>query len=73
MEGVCQQLALVRDSVDAEGHEVTEVRATGGAVASDLWVGVLDPNAQRWIWIDGPRHSSADASITRSVTAASSR
>jgi gluconokinase len=41
VEGVCQQLALVRDSVDAEGHQVTEVRATGGAVASDLWVSVL--------------------------------
>jgi gluconokinase len=41
VEGVCQQLALVRDSFAAEGHEVTEVRATGGAVASDLWVGVL--------------------------------
>ena len=41
VEGVCQQLALVRDSFAAEGHDVTEVRATGGAVASDLWVGVL--------------------------------
>ncbi|MEV4351275.1 gluconokinase [Actinoplanes sp. NPDC049596] len=41
VEGVCQQLALVRDSFTAEGIPVTEVRATGGAVASDLWVGVL--------------------------------
>jgi gluconokinase len=41
VEGVCQQLALVRDSFAAENLEVTEVRATGGAVASDLWVGVL--------------------------------
>ncbi|MCA2218818.1 gluconokinase [Jidongwangia harbinensis] len=41
VEGVCQQLALVRDSFDAEGHPVTAVRATGGAVASSLWVGVL--------------------------------
>jgi gluconokinase len=41
VEGVCQQLALVRDSFAVEGLEVTEVRATGGAVASDLWVGVL--------------------------------
>ena len=41
VEGVCQQLALVRDSFDAEGFPVTEVRATGGAVASELWVGVL--------------------------------
>ena len=41
VEGVCQQLALVRDTFDAEGIALTEVRATGGAVASDLWVGVL--------------------------------
>ncbi|WP_250004054.1 gluconokinase [Actinoplanes sp. M2I2] len=41
VEGVCQQLALVRDSFTAEGTAVTEVRATGGAVASELWVGVL--------------------------------
>jgi gluconokinase len=41
VEGVCQQLALVRDSFAAEGHQVTEVRATGGAAASELWVGVL--------------------------------
>jgi len=41
VEGVCQQLALVRDSFAAEGLPVTEVRATGGAVASSLWVGVL--------------------------------
>jgi gluconokinase len=41
VEGVCQQLALVSDSFAAEGFEVSEVRATGGAVASELWVGVL--------------------------------
>jgi gluconokinase len=34
-------LALVRDSFASEGFAVTEVRATGGAVASELWVGVL--------------------------------
>jgi gluconokinase len=41
VEGVCQQLALVRDTFAAEKITVTEVRATGGAVASELWVGVL--------------------------------
>ncbi|WP_229074114.1 gluconokinase [Actinoplanes sp. DH11] len=41
VEGVCQQLALVRDSFDAEGCPVTEIRATGGAVASSLWVSIL--------------------------------
>ncbi|BAL90652.1 putative FGGY-family carbohydrate kinase [Actinoplanes missouriensis 431] len=41
VEGVCQQLALVRDSFEAEGYPVTEIRATGGAAASELWVSVL--------------------------------
>jgi gluconokinase len=41
VEGVCQQLALVHDSFVAQGFPVTEVRATGGSVASELWVGVL--------------------------------
>jgi gluconokinase len=41
VEGVCQQLALVRDTFADEGIAMTEVRATGGAVASDLWVGIL--------------------------------
>ncbi|MDT4991176.1 MAG: gluconokinase [Actinoplanes sp.] len=41
VEGVCQQLALVRDTFAVEGIAMTEVRATGGAVASDLWVGIL--------------------------------
>lgn len=41
VEGVCQQLALVRDAVDAAGLPVGAVRATGGAVASPLWVGTL--------------------------------
>ena len=41
VEGVCQQLALVRDTFADEGIAMTEVRATGGAVASELWVGVL--------------------------------
>ncbi len=41
VEGVCQQLALVRDSFAVESLPITEIRATGGAVASQLWVGVL--------------------------------
>ena len=41
VEGVCQQLALVRDSFAKENFDITEVRATGGAVASELWVGIL--------------------------------
>jgi gluconokinase len=41
VEGVCQQLALVRDTFDDEGVAMTEVRATGGAAASSLWVQTL--------------------------------
>ncbi|TYP90368.1 gluconokinase [Blastococcus xanthinilyticus] len=41
VEGVCQQLALVRDAFAATGLPVREVRATGGAVASPLWIGTL--------------------------------
>jgi len=41
VEGVCQQLALVQDSFRAMDLPVREVRATGGAVASSLWVQTL--------------------------------
>ena len=41
VEGVCQQLALVRDAVRGAGVEVREIRATGGAVASPFWVETL--------------------------------
>ena len=41
VEGVCQQLALVRDAFSSLDLPVDEVRATGGAVASPLWVRTL--------------------------------
>lgn len=47
VEGVCQQLALVREALDATGVEVREVRATGGAVASSLWTEVLAATLDR--------------------------
>ena len=37
LEGVCQQLRLVLDSIRDAGNEVTEVRATGGFARSALW------------------------------------
>jgi gluconokinase len=37
LEGVCQQLALVLDSVKAAGNEVREIRATGGFARGALW------------------------------------
>jgi len=41
LEGVCQQLALVLQSVKAGGHEVNELRATGGFARSALWRQIL--------------------------------
>ena len=41
VEGVCQQLALVRDAFSSLELPVDEVRATGGAVASPLWISTL--------------------------------
>jgi gluconokinase len=41
VEGVCQQLALIHDGLTAAGVDVTDVRATGGAVESPLWVATL--------------------------------
>jgi gluconokinase len=37
MEGVCQQLALVLDSMRDAGNDVRELRATGGFARSALW------------------------------------
>jgi gluconokinase len=37
LEGVCQQLALVLNSIRAAGNEVREVRATGGFARSPFW------------------------------------
>ncbi len=37
LEGVCLQLALVLGSMRAAGLEVSQVRATGGAMRSPLW------------------------------------
>ncbi len=41
VEGVAQQIALVRDSVLAAGAKVEAVRATGGALRAPLWEQVL--------------------------------
>jgi gluconokinase len=37
IEGVCQQLALVLASMRDAGHEVREIRATGGFARSEVW------------------------------------
>src|SRR5436190_1337677 len=37
LEGVCFQLAMVLESIRDAGHEVREVRATGGFARSPLW------------------------------------
>jgi gluconokinase len=37
LEGVCQQLHLVLDSLESAGQEVHEIRATGGFARSPFW------------------------------------
>ena len=37
LEGVCMQLALVLQSIRDAGHDVREIRATGGFARSPLW------------------------------------
>lgn len=41
VEGVAQQLALILTAVTDAGVDVTEIRATGGALSSSLWSTVL--------------------------------
>ena len=41
VEGVCQQLALVLQSMRAAGNEVRSIRATGGFARSRLWRQIL--------------------------------
>ena len=41
IEGVCQQLALVLQSMRAAGNEVRSIRATGGFARSELWRQIL--------------------------------
>lgn len=41
IEGVCQQLALVLQSMRAAGNEVRSIRATGGFARSPLWRQIL--------------------------------
>ncbi|GAB3282045.1 gluconokinase [Parasphingorhabdus pacifica] len=41
VEGVAQQLALVREAVDDAGAEVREVRATGGGFRSRVWADAI--------------------------------
>ena len=41
LEGVCLQLGLVMQSMQAAGLEITQVRATGGVTKSELWRTVL--------------------------------
>jgi gluconokinase len=64
VEGVCQQLALVADALDAAGHPVSEVRATGGAVASGLWVRILAATLDRPVRVaDSPEGTGAGACL----------
>jgi len=64
LEGVCQQLALVLESVRAAGHEVHEVRATGGFARSPLWQQLLaDALGMPVSYPAGPEGSSLGAAL----------
>jgi gluconokinase len=41
LEGVCQQIALVLQSMRAAGNDIHEIRATGGFAQSQLWRQIL--------------------------------
>jgi len=41
VEGVCLQLGLVLDALRDAGHDIREIRATGGALRSPVWRQIL--------------------------------
>jgi gluconokinase len=54
----------VRDALDASGVDVREVRATGGAVASPLWVEVLAAALDRPVRVaDSPEGTGLGACL----------
>ncbi|MEA2310921.1 MAG: gluconokinase [Solirubrobacteraceae bacterium] len=59
LEGVCQQLAVVLTSVRDAGHEVTELRATGGFARSGFWRQLLADVLGMEIGFPAGRESSA--------------
>jgi gluconokinase len=64
LEGVCQQLALILESVREAGHPVHEIRATGGFAQSAVWRQVLaDALGQAITFTAGPRGSSFGAAV----------
>ena len=64
LEGVCQQLALVLQSMRATGLAVEEVRATGGFARSDLWRQLLaDALGMPVHFPDGHEGSSLGAAL----------
>lgn len=58
LEGVCLQLALVLGSVEAAGHEVREVRATGGFARSPVWCQMLADALGRDVGFPGGHEGS---------------
>lgn len=64
LEGVCQQMALVLQSMRSAGLEVEEVRATGGFARSDLWRQLLaDALGMPVHFTDGHEGSSFGAAL----------
>jgi gluconokinase len=64
LEGVCQQLALVLESVRDAGHAVHEIRATGGFARSAVWRQVLaDALGQAVMFPDADQGSAFGAAV----------
>jgi gluconokinase len=64
VEGVCQQLALVLDSVADAGHAITEIRATGGFARSPWWRQLLsDVFGMPVGYATGPQASALGAAL----------
>jgi gluconokinase len=59
LEGVCRQLRLVLEALDAAGHRVDEVHATGGFVRSELWKDILADTLGVPVDFTGTREGSA--------------
>ncbi len=58
MEGVCVQMRLLLDRVDAL-HPVTSIRATGGAFRSPLWKSLMAAALERPMTVTGDEEGTA--------------
>lgn len=63
IEGVAQQLALVRDAVVDCGARVDTIRATGGGFRSDIWRQVIPSALGLDVWLPGENGGSGMGAV----------